>query len=116
MALTTGSVIVTSIRRMVCERWQLGQLFHARKNRGPEGSGAGLEASWAILGHLGDFWRRLGPSWNLLGGLLGRLGPRKVANMGPTWLPKRSKNRCKIGPKIDQFHDASWNGSLSVLQ
>ena len=32
------------------------------QNRGPEGSRASLEASWAVLGHLGRFWKRLGPS------------------------------------------------------
>ena len=71
------------------------------KNRGLEGSGAGLEASWAGLGDPRRLESYLGPFWNRLGGLLGGLGPRKVANMGPTWHPKRSKNRLKIGPKID---------------
>ena len=59
------------------------------KNRGLEGSGAGLEASWAVLGdpkrlrmHRGPSWRRLGGvlegswrplglSWERLGGVLG---------------------------------------------
>ena len=40
------------------------------QNRGPEGSGAGLEASWAIFGYPGCFWKRLGPSWKRLGGVL----------------------------------------------
>ena len=86
------------------------------KNRGLEGSGAGLEASWAGLGDPRRLESYLGPFWNRLGGLLGGLGPRKVANMGPTWHPKRSKNRLKIGPKIDQFYDASWNRYFSVFQ
>ena len=63
------------------------------QNRGPEGSGAGLEASLAVLGHPGRFWRHLGSSWRGLGSLLGRLGPRKVANMGPSCSPRRSQNR-----------------------
>ena len=63
------------------------------QDRGLEGSGAGLEASSAVLSHPGRFWRRLEPSWRRLGGLLGRLGARKVANMAPSWLPKRSQNR-----------------------
>ena len=63
------------------------------QNRGPEGSGAGLEASLAVLGHPGRFWRHLGSSWRGFGGLLGRLGPRKVANMGPSCSPRRSQNR-----------------------
>ena len=73
-------------------------------------------------------WRRLGPSWAIqsvfggildclgsvleafwrgLGGLLGGLWPRKVANMAPTWSPKRSQNQLKIDPKIDQSFNAS---------
>ena len=36
------------------------------QHRGLEGSGAGLEASWAILGYPGRFWKRLGPSWKRL--------------------------------------------------
>ena len=84
-------------------------------NRGLEGSGAGLEASWAGLGDPRRLESYLGPFWNRLGGLLGGLGPRKVANMGPTWHPKRSKNRFKIGPKIDQLYDVSWNQYFPVL-
>ena len=86
------------------------------KNRGLDGSGAGLEASWAGLGGPRRLESYLGPFWNRLGGLLGGLGPRKVANMGPTWLPKWSQNQLKIGPKIDQFYDASWNRYFSVFQ
>ena len=62
------------------------------QNRGLEGSGAGLETSWAILGHPGRFWKRLGPSWKRLGGLLGRFEPKKVSTTTPKWLPKRSPN------------------------
>ena len=69
---------------------------NSTKNRGLEGSGAGLEASWAGLGDPRRLESYLGPFWNRLGGLLGGLGPRKVANMGPTWHPKRSKNQLKI--------------------
>ena len=78
----------------------------------------------------GQVWKRLGPSWAFqgvfecildrlggvleaslkgLGGLLDGLGPRKVANMAPSWPPKRSQNQLKIDPKIDQFFSASWN-------
>ena len=78
------------------------------KNRGPEAlksrpGGTKIEAqrrpkqgypispggigSWGALGIV------LEASRDRLGGLLGRLGPKKVANMGPTWRPKRSKNR-----------------------
>ena len=62
-------------------------------------SKASLEASWTVLE----------ASWRGLGGLLGGLGPRKVPNMVPTWLPKRSQNQVRIDPKIDQFFNASWN-------
>ena len=77
-----------------------------KKNRGLEGSGAGLEASWAVLGDPRRLESYLGPFWNRLGGLLGGLGPRKVADMAPTWPPKRSQNQLKIDPKIDQFVNA----------
>ena len=63
--------------------------------------------------HLGPSWRRLGgvleASLKGLGGLLDGLGPRKVANMAPSWPPKRGQNQLKIDPKIDQFFSASWN-------
>ena len=39
-------------------------------NRGLEGSGADLEASWAVLGDPKRLWRHLGPSWTRLGGVL----------------------------------------------
>ena len=70
---------------------------------------AGLGDPRHLESHLWPVWRRLG-------GLLGGLRPRKVANMGPTWHPKRSKNRLKIGPKIDKLYDASWNQYFSVFQ
>ena len=61
-------------------------------------SKASLEASWTVLE----------ASWRGLGGLLGSLWLRKVANMAPTWSPKRSQNREKIEAKIDQNFDGSW--------
>ncbi len=82
------------------------------QNRGLEGSGAGLEASWAGLGDPRRLESYLGPFWNRLGGLLGGLGPRKVANMAPTWPPKQSQNQLKIDPKIDNFFSVSWNRFL----
>ena len=51
-----------------------------------------------------------------LGGLLDGLGPRKVANMAPSWPPKRSQNQLKIDPKIDQFFSASWNRFWSQVE
>jgi hypothetical protein len=51
-------------------------------------------------------------SWRGLGGLLGGLWPRKVANMAPTWPPKRSQNKLKLDLKIDQLFNASWNRFL----
>ena len=44
-----------------------------------------------------------------LGGFLGRLGPNKVANMVPTWFPKRTPNQSQIEAKINQFLNASWD-------
>ena len=64
-----------------------------------------LRASWCLWGRLESF---VGASWGRLGGLLGRLGAKKVANMVPTWFPKRNPNRSKIEAKIDQFLNASW--------
>ena len=75
-----------------------------------------LGPSWAIQRVFGGILVRLGgvleASWRGLGGLLGGLGPRKVANMAPTWLPKRSQNREKIEVKNDQNFDASWGRFL----
>ena len=68
-----------------------------------------LEPTW---GRLGASWHAFGASWGVLGplgvsrrpprapqarpgGVLGRLGGVFVANMVPTWLPKRSPNRSK---------------------
>ena len=56
---------------------------------------------------LGGSWRPLGGILGRLGGLLGRLEAKKVANMAPTWFPKRSPNRSKIEAEIDQFLNAS---------
>ena len=70
-----------------------------------------LGPSWAIQSVFGGILDCLGSvleaSWRGLGGLLGGLWPRKVANMAPTWPPKRSQNQLKIDPKIDQFVNAS---------
>ena len=75
-----------------------------------------LGPSWAIQSVFGGILDRLGgvleASWRRLGGLLGGLGPRKVANMAPTWPSKRSQSPFKIDPKIDQFFSASWNRFL----
>ena len=54
------------------------------QNQGLVGSGAGSEASWAVLGDPKRLWKHLGVSWKRLGGLLGGLGPRTVANMART--------------------------------
>ena len=69
--------------------------IHARRRQtwGPEGSWAGLRASCAILGQQGRFWKRFGPSGKRLWGVLGCLGRKKVANMAPSWPPKRNPNR-----------------------
>ena len=68
-----------------------------------------MEASWAGLGGPRRLESYLGPFWNRLGALLGGLGPRKVANMAPTWPLKRSQNQLKIDPKIDALVNASKN-------
>ena len=75
-----------------------------------------LGPSWAIQSVFGGILDCLGSvleaSWRGLGGLLGGLWPRKVANMAPTWPPKRSQNQLKIDLKIDQLFNASWNRLL----
>ena len=60
-----------------------------RQSWSPEGSWAGLGTSCAILGQLGRFWQLFGASWKRRWRVLGRLGPKKVANMVPSWAPKR---------------------------
>ena len=57
---------------------------------------------------MGASWGVLAASWGHLGGLLGRLGPKEVANMAPTWLPKRSQIPLKNDYKNYQNIDASW--------
>ena len=66
-----------------------------------------LGPSWAIQSVFGGILDRLGgvlkASWTGLGMVLGGLGPRKVANMAPTWPPKRSQNQLKVDTKIFKF-------------
>ena len=70
--------------------------------------GSVLGVFWAVLGCLWVFWVRLGASCGRPWGVLGRLASKKMANMAPTWSPKRSQNREKIEAKIDQNLDGSW--------
>ena len=92
------------------------------QNRGLEGSGAGLEASWAVLGDPKHLWRHLGPSWRRLGGVLegswsplGRTWAEKGGQYGSNLAPKRNQNQLKIDPKIDQFFSGSWNRFLEAF-
>ena len=66
-----------------------------------------LGPSWAIQSVFGGILERLEgvleASWKGLGGLLGGLGPRKVANMASTWPPKWSKESKKSIPKSIMF-------------
>ena len=72
------------------------------QNRGPEGSGAGLETSWAILGHPGRLWERLGPCWRRLGGVLEASWAVLGRKRWPTWLQVGSQNAAKINKKSIQ--------------
>ena len=56
--------------------------------------------SGGLLGRFGDVLRHLGPVgavlaafWSVLEASLKSLGPKKVANMVPSWAPKREPNR-----------------------
>ena len=82
------------------------------QDRGLEGSGAGLEASWAILGHPGRLWKRLGPSWKRLGSVLEASWAVLGRKSWPTWLQdgsqnggqiykKQSKNRSLVGCHLE---------------
>ena len=52
-----------------------------------------------LLGPLGLSGRLPRVPWARPGRVLGRLGGVLVANMAPTWLPKRSQNRIKSKQK-----------------
>ena len=66
----------------------------------PGGFQRGPGKSWGAFVFLSPLGAVLGASWGRLGGVL-------VANMAPTWLPKRSQNRLKIEAKNDLNFDAS---------
>ena len=107
-ASITCNLLGICIIRMIPKPSKNGSAFYQKaikiqawrhQNRGLEGSGAGLEASWAILGHPGRFWKRLGPSWKRLWGVLEAswavLGRKRL----PTWLQVGSQNGAKIYKK-----------------
>ena len=89
------------------------------QNRGLEGSGASLEASWAIMGHPGRLWKRLGPSWKRLGSVLEASWAVLDRKKWPTRLQGCSQNGSQIykknNLKIDHLFDATWNHHLSVF-
>ena len=72
------------------------------KNRGLEGSGAGLEASWAVLGDPKRLWRHLGPSWRHLGGVLEASWAVLGRERWPTWVQLGFQNGAKIDSKSTQ--------------
>ena len=69
------------------------------QHRSLEGSGASLEASWAILGHPGRLWKYLGPSWKRLGGALEASWAVLGRKRWPTWLQGSSQNGGQIYKK-----------------
>ena len=79
------------------------------QNRSPEGSGAGLDASWAVLGHPGFFWQA---SWVVLEASWAVFGRERW----PTWVQVAPQDGAKIDkksiPKLLIFVDASWNRFL----
>ena len=77
------------------------------QNRGPEGSGAGWEASWAILGHPGRF-----------GSVLDRLGSVFEASWkppGPSWVEKGGQHGSKLAPKTKAKSIKKRSKNLSIL-
>ena len=72
------------------------------------GLGSVLGSDLDRLGGLWVSWGRHGTSCGRPWGVLGRLGSKKVANMAPTWSPKRSQNQEKIEAKIDPNFGGSW--------
>ena len=72
---------------------QVGSRHWRHQNRGPEGSGAGLEAFWAIFGYPGCFWKRLGSSWKRLGA--------SWRPPGPFWAEKGGQRDSKLAPKTE---------------
>ena len=112
---TTQFAILTSkkdTKNIIEHQWTINQqsikrppkiLEKSTQNRSWRRLGAPwglLRASWCLWGRLESF---VGASWGRLGGLLGRLGAKKVANMAPTWFPKRSPNRSKSKQKTINF-------------
>ena len=62
---------------------------------GLESSGAGLEASWAVLGDSKDSGKHLGSSWRRHGSVLGGKSGQHGSNLAPSWRPKReAKSVC----------------------
>ena len=75
---------------------------------------AQLGPSWGMLAHVGPWWlilRRswahMEGSWSHLGASWGHFGSKKVANMAPTWFPKRRQIPFKNDQKNAQNVDAS---------
>ena len=73
-----------------------------QQNPGQEGPGAGLEASLAVLGHLGRFWTRLGPSWKRLGAVLEASWAFLGRESWPIWFQVGFQNRAQINKKSIQ--------------
>ena len=67
------------------------------QNRGLKGSGAGLEASWAVFGDPKRLWRHLGPSWRHLGGVLeGSWRP-----LGRSWAEQGRQHGSNLALKME---------------
>ena len=73
-----------------------------QQNRGQEGPRAGLEASLAVLSHLGRFWKRLGPSWKRLGAVLEASWAFLGRERWPIWFQVGFQNRAQINEKSIQ--------------
>ena len=132
-ASNTCNLLGICIVRAIPRTSKNGSTFCQKSHQNP-GLGAPKSMSGGVWGRLGSVLSHLGPSWTFLeaswsvleaswrrlGNLLGRFGPKKVAEMAPSWLRKRYQNLKKtisksiscsmpLGITICRFSSDFWN-------
>ena len=104
-ASNTCNLLGICIVRAIPRPSKHGSTFCQKSHQNP-GLGAPKSMSGGVWGRLGSVLSHLGPSWTFLeaswsaleaswrrlGNLLGRFGPKKLAEMAPSWLRKRYQN------------------------